>query len=123
MTGPGKESLIGCLGAAWRNEIRPIAGVERMTIAEMAGGPGGKAIDIRISGADLPVLKQAALDVRQFLKGFPGLLDIDDNLPYGKEEMIIELELLAIEKTPSTSVETVPILKFSCTDSEITIDD
>jgi multidrug efflux pump subunit AcrB len=77
--------------AAWRNEIRPIAGVERMTIAEMAGGPGGKAIDIRISGADLPVLKRVALDVRQFLKGFPGLLDIDDNLPYGKEEMIIEL--------------------------------
>ncbi len=76
---------------AWRNQIRPIAGVERMTITEMAGGPGGKAIDIRISGAELSVLKQAALDVRQLLRGFPGLMDIDDNLPYGKEEMIIEL--------------------------------
>jgi len=76
---------------AWRKHIRPIAGVERLTIAEQMDGPGGRAIDIRLIGAEVPVLKRAALDIRQFLTRFPGLLDIDDNLPYGKEEMIMEL--------------------------------
>lgn len=77
---------------AWRSKIKEIAGVERLTIAEQAGGPGGgRPIDIRLSGGDIATLKAAALDVRELLARFPGLIEIDDNLPYGKEEMIIDL--------------------------------
>jgi len=77
---------------AWRGKIKEIAGLERLTIAEQAGGPGGgRPIDIRLSGGDISTLKAAALDVRALLARFPGLIEIDDNLPYGKEEMIIEL--------------------------------
>jgi multidrug efflux pump subunit AcrB len=77
---------------AWRGKIKEIAGLERLTIAEQAGGPGGgRPIDIRLSGGDISTLKAAALDVRALLARFPGLIEIDDTLPYGKEEMIIEL--------------------------------
>ena len=77
---------------AWRAELQPISGVERLSIEEMVGGPtGGRPIDIRLTGADVPTLKQAALELREFLSTFPGVLETDDSLPYGKEEIRVEL--------------------------------
>jgi len=77
---------------AWREEIRSIAGVERLTIYEFgAGGPPGRDLDIRLHGASLDVLKEAALEIRTALKNIPGLTAIADNLPYGKQEIIMEM--------------------------------
>jgi multidrug efflux pump subunit AcrB len=77
---------------ALENEIRPIAGVERLTVFERsAGGPPGRDLDVRLSGAPLRTLKAAAADLRERIKNIPGLLAIDDNLPYGKQEIVMEM--------------------------------
>ena len=77
---------------AWEQEIRPVPGVEKLLIFERtAGGPPGRDIDIRLHGADLGTLKQAALDVREALTTIPGIMAIDDDLPWGKQEIALEV--------------------------------
>jgi multidrug efflux pump subunit AcrB len=77
---------------AWEKEIRHMPGLERLTVTERRdAGPPGKAIDIRILGADLKTLKSAAIEVREHLEKLPGVMALEDNLPWGKEEIILEL--------------------------------
>jgi multidrug efflux pump subunit AcrB len=77
---------------AWADELEPIAGLQQLTIFEdRPGGPGGNDVDIRLHGASLDVLKAAAMDLREQLRSVPGVLAIEDNLPYGKQEAVIEL--------------------------------
>ncbi|MFN3233484.1 MAG: efflux RND transporter permease subunit [Alphaproteobacteria bacterium] len=76
---------------AWRAEMKQMPGVERIAMVEPQGGPPGREIDIRLSGGSPTQLKQAALEVRDLLERYPGVRDIEDDLPYGKREMILEL--------------------------------
>lgn len=77
---------------AWQAEIQELAGTERLTLFERsAGGPPGRDLDIRLSGAELPVLKAAALELKRGLQDFPGTMAVEDNLPWGKEEIILEV--------------------------------
>ncbi len=73
----------------WRSRVRPLPGLETMTILEQQAGPPGREIDIRVTGDDLTALKAAAGDVRTLLERFPGVSDIEDNTPYGKQETIL----------------------------------
>jgi len=77
--------------AAWRKEVRPVAGLDNMTIMAARGGPPGRDIDIRLTGNDVVALKAAALEVKRLLRRYPGVSAVDDDLPYGKRETIIEL--------------------------------
>ena len=74
---------------AWRSRVRPLPGLETMTILERQAGPPGREIDIRVAGDDLRALKAAAGEVRTLLALFPGVSDIEDNTPYGKQEAIL----------------------------------
>ena len=75
----------------WREETRLMAGVESFTVIEEQSGPPGREIDLRISGQSLDDLKAAALEARELLERFPGVSDVNDDLPYGKQEAIIEV--------------------------------
>jgi multidrug efflux pump subunit AcrB len=78
--------------AAWEKHIRPIPGVERVTLLERkTATPPGREIDIRIYGAPLPVLKSAAEELQRGLRQFPGTMGVEDNLPYGKDEILLRL--------------------------------
>jgi multidrug efflux pump subunit AcrB len=77
--------------AAWRQEIRPLPGLVRFTLTERQGGPPGREVDIRLIGGTLESLKAAAAETKALLSRFPGVRDIDDDLPYGKQEVIVEL--------------------------------
>jgi len=77
---------------AWEEELRPVAGIERITLFERsAGGPPGRDLDIRLSGASLRTMKAAAEVLQEKLRAFPGVTGIEDNLPYGKQELLMEL--------------------------------
>ena len=77
---------------AWRQAIPALPGVETLTLKERAGGPPGRELDIRLRGGDtLDGLKQASLELQALLERLPGVSQIDDDLPYGKEEVLIEL--------------------------------
>ena len=73
----------------WRSRVRPLPGLETMTILERQAGPPGREIDIRVTGDDVQALKAAAGDVRALLGRFPGVSDIEDDTPYGKQEAIL----------------------------------
>ena len=77
--------------AAWRDEIRSLPGLERVSLNERTGGPPGREIDIRLIGDDLERLRAAALDVRALLDRFEGVSDVEDDLPLGKQELILEV--------------------------------
>jgi multidrug efflux pump subunit AcrB len=79
--------------AAWAEEVQLASGVESMVMFERSdGGPPGKDIDIRIFGSnDLLSLKNAAIEIRDVLRNMPGTLAIEDNLPWGKQEIVLDL--------------------------------
>ncbi|WP_420411774.1 efflux RND transporter permease subunit [Roseibium sp.] len=76
---------------AWRDAVPDIPGIARVAIAERRGGPPGRDLDIRLTGADLQDLKAAAQELQQELSAFPGTSAVEDDLPYGKPELLVEL--------------------------------
>lgn len=76
---------------AWREEFRPVPGLKRFSMQQPAAGPPGRELDIRLYGGDVQSLKQAAQAVKEELDRFAGVSDVEDDLPYGKQELILEL--------------------------------
>ncbi len=76
---------------AWRAEVKPLAGLQVFTIKPARGGPPGRDVDVRLSGAEPAILKKAANELVQLIKTVPGVTDVEDNLPYGKREALLEL--------------------------------
>lgn len=76
---------------AWRKEIMEMPGLQRIALTERIGGPPGRELDIRLKGDDVNTLKVAAEEVKALLKKFRGVSDIEDDLPHGKQEIILEL--------------------------------
>ncbi|ASP36391.1 efflux RND transporter permease subunit [Labrenzia sp. VG12] len=76
---------------AWRAALPEIPGTSRIAIAERRGGPPGRDLDVRLTGAPLNDLKAAAQELQQELSGFPGTSGVEDDLPYGKPELVVEL--------------------------------
>lgn len=77
--------------AAWREKVKAVPGLETFTIRPAQGGPPGRPVDVRLLGDDLEALKAAANEVRAVLARYPGVTDIEDDLTYGKQELILEL--------------------------------
>ncbi|MEE8084167.1 MAG: efflux RND transporter permease subunit [Alphaproteobacteria bacterium] len=77
--------------AQWRESVAMMAGVESLTIVGESGGPPGREIDIRLRGRDTRVLKAVAKEVKGLLARYPGVSDVEDNLPYGKAEEILRV--------------------------------
>jgi len=75
----------------WRQRVRVPAGVESFTLAASRSGPHSKDLEIRLMGTDPHRLKQAALELQEAIKGIPGVSAIDDDLPYGREQLIYSL--------------------------------
>jgi len=75
----------------WREAVTPPAGVESFTVSARRVGPSSRDLDIRLTGTDPIKLKQAALELAEALKVLPGVSAIDDDLPYGHEQLIYSL--------------------------------
>lgn len=76
---------------AWRKAAPKLPAIERLAIGGRRVGLPGADIDIRLKGADVGTLKKAAEDLKLALSGVNGVSNVDDDLPYGKPEWIIEL--------------------------------
>ncbi len=77
--------------AAWRQVMHVPAGLDRLVIKPREEGPPGEDMDVRIFGGDAQRLKEAAIEIRELMARFPGVSEIDDDLPYGKPEWILTL--------------------------------
>ncbi|MCP5015489.1 MAG: efflux RND transporter permease subunit [Ketobacter sp.] len=75
----------------WRNNIQLPPGINRFAILQREAGPPGKPIAIRLIGNDIHQLKDASLELQKALARYQGVSNIDDDLPWGKEQLIYEL--------------------------------
>jgi multidrug efflux pump subunit AcrB len=76
---------------AWRQRIVQPAGVESFTITSRRAGPPGRDVTVRLTGTDADALKNAALELGEALKGMNGVSEIQDDMPYGREQLIYSL--------------------------------
>ncbi|MEO1265003.1 MAG: efflux RND transporter permease subunit [Pseudomonadota bacterium] len=76
---------------AWRAAVPNIPGVQRVIIAGRRGGPPGRDVDVRLQNGPVEALKKAAEELKTKLTSLPGISAIDDDLPYGKQELVFEL--------------------------------
>ncbi|SNY91792.1 AcrB/AcrD/AcrF family protein [Cohaesibacter sp. ES.047] len=81
----------GTFQEALRARIPQIAGLRRASIRGQRGGPPGADLDIRLTGANAEILKAASVDLQARLSSYPGVSELDDNLPYGKPELVLQL--------------------------------
>ena len=86
-----RDVRVAALIEAWREELVPPPGLETLTISGARIGPPGRDIDLRLSGGSIANLKAAAQEVAALLSRFPGVSDVDDDLPHGKPEIILEV--------------------------------
>ncbi|HHC73401.1 MAG TPA: efflux RND transporter permease subunit [Thiotrichales bacterium] len=75
----------------WRERLGVVPDALSITFKEPFIGPGGIPVEVRLQGDDLEELKAAALELREWLAGYRGLLDITDDLRPGKPEVRLRL--------------------------------
>lgn len=76
----------------WRRETGDLADVISIKFTEPVIGPGGRPIDLRLLGYDLYRLKAASGELQEWLSGFAGVHDINDDLRPGKREFRLRLK-------------------------------
>ncbi len=75
----------------WRKALPQIPGVEKIVVFGRRGGPPGRDVDVRLENAPIETLKLAAEDLKRQLERLRGVSTIEDDLPYGKQELVFEL--------------------------------
>ncbi|MBA4781592.1 MAG: efflux RND transporter permease subunit [Rhizobiales bacterium] len=76
---------------AWKKAVPDIPGLKSFSISERRGGSPGRDIDIQLQDGPVDVLKKAAGEVVQLIAAIPGVSGVEDNLPYGKPEITLDL--------------------------------
>lgn len=77
--------------STWREHLALPDGIEQLSITSPRGGPPGKDIDIFLTGQSPEVLKQAGQAIIEKLKTYTGVNDIQDDLPFGKNQYLYTL--------------------------------
>ena len=79
---------------AWEANVALPPGLENLTFTSRQGGPPGRDIEVRISGAATDRLKAAALELAETLRTIPGVAGIEDDMPFGQQQLIYRLNPL-----------------------------
>ena len=76
---------------AWQQRVVLPAGLEHFAISARQPGPPGRDVTVRLTGRDASTLKQAALELASSLETIPGMFGVEDDMPFGREQLIYEL--------------------------------
>ena len=77
--------------SAWRQATGLVPEARSLTFSAADGGPGGKSIEIALTGPSLDALRAAAASLRAELARFDGVYDVEDDYVPGKQEMHVRL--------------------------------
>nr|WP_319516873.1 efflux RND transporter permease subunit [uncultured Cohaesibacter sp.] len=77
--------------SSWRKLTGPVPGSLAMKFTDKERGVAGNAIDLRLRGGNLDQIKKAADDLKAFLYGYEGVVDVLDDLRAGKPEYVVKL--------------------------------
>lgn len=75
----------------WQQKAGTAAGLDVLAIKAPVAGPPGSDVDIRMWGVSTEKLKKASLELQQALISVKGVSAIEDDLPYGREQLVYEL--------------------------------
>ena len=75
----------------WRSRMALPAGLDALNINERQAGPPGRDVNVRLTGDNAENLKRAADEVAQALSTLPGVLDVEDDMPWGREQLIYQV--------------------------------
>jgi len=78
--------------AELRSVSEELTGVNSVKWQTMNGGPGGKDIEIRISGNDLDEIRDVSEQFKSHLATYDGVVDLSDDFDEGKRELQITLK-------------------------------
>ena len=76
----------------WRESSGVIPQAQTISFKEPAIGPSGRAIQIRIFADDFEQLSAASFELQNWLRGYPGVNNLMDDLRPGKPEFTIKLK-------------------------------
>lgn len=76
---------------AWRQRIETPPGLDRLVMTERVAGPPGKDINVRLSGEDALQIKAAADELAQMLASIEGVLTVEDDMAWGREQLVYQL--------------------------------
>jgi len=74
-----------------RKVSNTLAGVNSITWEAMTGAPGGKDVEVKVTGKDFDELLSVANGLKHALSGYEGVYDIDDDFEDGKREIQLRL--------------------------------
>lgn len=77
--------------ATWRGKLGGVAGLESLTFTARQSGPPGRDLTVRLTGDDADALKAAALGLAESLKSIPGVSETEDDMPFGREQLVYRL--------------------------------
>jgi multidrug efflux pump subunit AcrB len=78
--------------AHWREQVKQMPFVEQLQLRVGGGVNNGQPdISLAITGEDIPTLKQASEELQEALAGYPGVTNVSDDLPYGKDQIVFSL--------------------------------
>ena len=86
-----RQGQLAAVNALWREEVGEVEDVIAIGFKQPTIGPAGLAINIRLTGQDLDRVKAASLELMDWLNGFPGVVDLMDDLRPGKPEIRVEM--------------------------------
>lgn len=75
----------------WRDRVEVTAGLESLTLTPRQAGPPGRDLNVRLTGEDPARLKAAALALAESMRSISGVTDVEDDLPFGREQLIYRL--------------------------------
>lgn len=76
----------------WRELTGTLPDVIALKFTDKERGVAGKAVDLRIQGNNLDILKKMSLEIQAFLASLKGVEDISDDLRPGKPELRVRLK-------------------------------
>ncbi|MCH8551867.1 MAG: efflux RND transporter permease subunit [Natronospirillum sp.] len=72
---------------AWRQQMPVVDGLRELAFTRTWGGLGNADVTIQLTGDDVETLKSASLALQAALDELGGLTDIEDDLPFGSEQL------------------------------------
>jgi len=92
LTSELRKDSINNIAEQWRSITGDIPEALTVSIKEPIIGPAGRAIYIRLQGEDLKQLSHASHQMQSWLKGYPGVSNLMDDLRPGKPEFTLHLK-------------------------------
>ncbi len=114
----------------WESKLKYVPGLEKLVVVTPIGGPPGRDIEVRFSGSEKNTVKNAALELTEYLREIPGVYAIEDDTSYGRQQQILSLTSLGeslglsvteVSRQLRASIEGLTLQSFTTEDQEIDV--